>query len=257
MKKKIRSAIILCGGKGTRLGSIGKKIPKTLVKIQGKPILWYIINALKRNSITNLILPLGYKGNLIKKYITKNPEFKNINFELINTGESTSISKRIFFVKERIKSKNLVLLNGDAIFNFNLKKIFNNHVKNNYDITFLGCSASLSYGVIGIKKKKIVSFKREIDFDKVYSTKVKNIYGYVFSGISIINANLIKNNFNSSYNFEKEFYPKIIKRKNTNFKFIDGFWYSIDNPKDINSLNNKINKINFNKVKKIKQILSK
>ena len=61
MIKKFRSAIILCGGKGTRLGSIGKKFPKTLVKIQGREILWYIINILKRiNSI--IILPLGYKG---------------------------------------------------------------------------------------------------------------------------------------------------------------------------------------------------
>ena len=38
---KIRTAIILCGGRGLRLGSISKKIPKSLVKIQGKPILWY------------------------------------------------------------------------------------------------------------------------------------------------------------------------------------------------------------------------
>ena len=38
-----RTAVILCGGKGTRLGELGKKFPKTLVKIQGKPILWYIL----------------------------------------------------------------------------------------------------------------------------------------------------------------------------------------------------------------------
>ena len=43
-----RTAIILCGGKGTRLGELGKKLPKTLVKIQGKPILWYILRSLKK-----------------------------------------------------------------------------------------------------------------------------------------------------------------------------------------------------------------
>ena len=43
-----RTAVILCGGKGTRLGELGKKFAKTLVKIQGKPILWYIINSLKK-----------------------------------------------------------------------------------------------------------------------------------------------------------------------------------------------------------------
>ena len=40
-----RSAIILCGGKGTRLGELGRKLPKTLVKIQGQSILWYILNS--------------------------------------------------------------------------------------------------------------------------------------------------------------------------------------------------------------------
>ena len=40
---KIKTAVILCGGKGTRLGSLGKKMPKTLLKVQGKPIIWYII----------------------------------------------------------------------------------------------------------------------------------------------------------------------------------------------------------------------
>lgn len=252
----MNSAIILCGGKGTRLGNLGKKIPKTLVKIQGKPILWYIIKVLKKNLINHLIFPLGFKGNLIKKYLKKIKEFKNINFDLISTGLETSISKRIFFIKNKIKSKHLVLLNGDAIFDFNLKKILNIHIKKNYDITFLGCSASLSYGVVAIKKNKIAGFKREINFDKVHSNKVKSTYGHVFSGISIIKSDLLKKNFKFNYDFEKEFYPKIIKRKNVNFTQINGFWYSIDNLKDIDNLKVKINKKNFNKVRKLKKKLN-
>ena len=41
--KNTRTAVILCGGRGTRLGSVTKKIPKSLVKIKGKPIIWYIL----------------------------------------------------------------------------------------------------------------------------------------------------------------------------------------------------------------------
>ena len=68
---KTKTAIILCGGKGTRLGVLGKKIPKTLIKIQGKEILWYIINILKIHGFNNFIIPLGYKGNQVKKFFTK------------------------------------------------------------------------------------------------------------------------------------------------------------------------------------------
>ena len=49
MQKTKRTAIILCGGKGTRLGAISKKIPKTLIKIHNKEILWFIIKFLKKN----------------------------------------------------------------------------------------------------------------------------------------------------------------------------------------------------------------
>ena len=65
----LRTAVILCGGKGSRLGSLAKKIPKTLVKIQNYPILWFIINSLKKNNFNHFILPIGYKGEQIKKYM--------------------------------------------------------------------------------------------------------------------------------------------------------------------------------------------
>ena len=46
-----KTAVILCGGKGTRLGAIGKKLPKTLIKIHSKPIIWYIIKILQKNIV--------------------------------------------------------------------------------------------------------------------------------------------------------------------------------------------------------------
>ena len=64
-----RTAIILCGGRGTRLGQLGKKFPKTLIKVQEKPILWYILNSLKKNKFNHFILPIGYRGKQIKKFL--------------------------------------------------------------------------------------------------------------------------------------------------------------------------------------------
>ena len=118
-----KTAVILCGGKGTRLGLLGKKIPKSLVKIHKYPIIWYIVNALRYHSINHFILPLGYEGHLIKNYLKKNKECNNLNIDLIDTGLETTISRRIFYIRNKIKSENFVLLNGDAIFDFNLSKI--------------------------------------------------------------------------------------------------------------------------------------
>ena len=42
-KKNLKTAVILCGGRGTRLGSLAKKLPKSLVSVKNKPIIWYIL----------------------------------------------------------------------------------------------------------------------------------------------------------------------------------------------------------------------
>ena len=94
--EKTRTAVILCGGRGTRLGLITKKIPKSLVEIQGKPIIWYILKILKKNKFNHFILPIGYKGDQIRKYLNKKI-FKNFNLEIISTGINTPIAKRISF----------------------------------------------------------------------------------------------------------------------------------------------------------------
>ena len=141
MLTKYKTAIILCGGKGTRLGETGKKIPKTLIQIQKKPILWYIINELMYNGgFNHFILPIGHKGAMIKKYIEKNfvtKKYKNVKFDVINTGPNASISNRIFRVSNKIISNSFLLLNGDAIFSFKLRNFFMNHLNKKIYLTML------------------------------------------------------------------------------------------------------------------------
>ena len=98
---QIRTAVVLCGGKGSRLGLLGKRIPKCLVEIQNHPIIWYIINILRKNSFNHFILPIGYKGHMIKRFFKLNKTFKDLNIEIIETGFNTNIAKRIFLVKKK------------------------------------------------------------------------------------------------------------------------------------------------------------
>ena len=49
--KDVRTVVILCGGRGTRLGAVTKKTPKSLVRIKDKPIIWYILKILKKNKL--------------------------------------------------------------------------------------------------------------------------------------------------------------------------------------------------------------
>ena len=251
-ENKINSAVILCGGKGTRLGHLSKKMPKSLVLVKNKPIIWYILKTLKKNGFNHFILPIGYKGSSIKNYIKKSDQFKNYNIDIVNTGNNSPISYRIFRIRNFIKSNNFLLCNGDAIFDFNLKKIFGDHVKfkNSY-ITFLGTYANLPYGTILIKKGLVHNFKRDIVYDSVVkSYKGSKILNYLYSGMAIIKSKSLSKEILKYKNFELGFYPKMIKNKKCKFKNIDGFWRSIDSIKDLNKLNNKDTKFKINKILK-------
>ena len=249
--KKIKTAVILCGGKGTRLGSITKKIPKSLVKIKNKPIMWYILKILKINGFNQFILPVGYKGNLIEKYLRKK-EFQNYNLKIVSTGDNTHIAKRIYRIKKYIKSENFLLLNGDAIFDLNLNKIYNDHIKNKkIYITFLGSETNLPYGTLILSKGLVKNFARDVMFNAVKISN-KDYIAHIYSGMAILNKRILTNELKYYENFELNLYPKIIKKYKCKFKKFSGFWHSIDNIKDI-----KVLKMDNIKRKKINDLFKK
>ena len=242
-----RTAVILCGGKGTRLGELGKKFAKTLVKIQGKPILWYIINSLKKNKFNHFILPVGYKGQQIKEFIKKN-KFKNCKIDIIKTGITTSIAQRIYKIKNYIISEDFIILNGDAIFDANLDEIYKKHLKRGKKISFICCEAEADFGTVGVINKKVINFQRCLNFKSV-NTNIQNFTAYVYSGMSIINKKILYENFKQSKNFEKDFYPKVIKKYDSDIHTLKGFWYAMDNIKHYNNLNKrKNNQLIYNKI---------
>ena len=189
--KYFRSAVVLCGGRGTRLGALGKKLPKTMIKIQGKEIIWYIINILKKNKFNQIILPLGYRGNMIRKLAKKYKSLFN-EVDLINTGINSNIEKRISLIRDKIKSDNFLLLNGDAIFNFNIDKIFKKHQQRKKDITFISAENTYPYGTIGTRKGKVIDFNRNLNYEAL---KVRNRNSYTafnYLGMSIIRTETLK-----------------------------------------------------------------
>lgn len=243
-----KTAVILCGGKGTRLGNIGKKLPKTLIQIQKKPILWYIINELiNHGGFDHFILPVGHQGDKIEKYIKKNffsKKYESIKFDIIKTGINTSISNRIFKVSSKIISDHFLLLNGDAIFSFKLKKFFFEHIKNNTDLTLFACNVISAFGVVITNNLKPVNFKRDMIYGSI-NGKQKNVTGEIYTGMSIIKTELLKKiKFKNSNNFEMNFFPKILmsKKYNSELRKVNGFWYAMDDLKAIN-----LTKINLNK----------
>jgi glucose-1-phosphate cytidylyltransferase len=257
---KSATAVILCGGRGTRLGTLGDKVPKTLVKVNNKEILWYILNHLKIHGFEDIILPLGYKGELIKKFLKKNKNF-GLNIKTINTGIKTNIGKRLSLINNQIESKNFLLLNGDAIFRFNLKNIYKTHCKKNLGVTFISGEFTYAYGTIGVKNNKILDFKRNLVFQSLNIRNNKKYKAFNYTGMSIVQTEMIRKFekfFKNSENFEQEFYPRVIKKFPTELIKVKGFWHSIDSVKDLDIVNNSsVKNQKFKRLKNLKNFLKK
>src|SRR3989338_9089573 len=83
--------VILCGGKGTRLREYTEDIPKALVEVGGKPILWHVMRSFAHHGYKDFILCLGYKGNLIRRYFLDINNRLHGNFTLQLGEEGSTI----------------------------------------------------------------------------------------------------------------------------------------------------------------------
>ena len=91
------SAIILAGGRGTRISEYTKIIPKPMIKINGKPIITYIIDHYAKFGV--FYITLGYKGFVIKDYF-KYKKINQLKINLIETGNSTMTGGKFLRLKE-------------------------------------------------------------------------------------------------------------------------------------------------------------
>ena len=142
IKKRI-PVLILCGGKGSRLGDVGKKTPKSLLLINKKPILEYIIESLIKNDFDEIHISGYYKISKIYNYIKK---FKNKNIKCHNDGD-ISILQRISKNLKKTKS-DLLVCYGDEIANINYKKIFEKHYLSKKLVTMTTLKIKSNFGFL-------------------------------------------------------------------------------------------------------------
>ena len=117
--------IILAGGFGTRISEYTGTIPKPMIKIGEKPMLWHIMKIYSKFGFKDFYVALGHKGEIIKEYFSKNSFEWNIN--LIETGEKTMTGGRIKRLKDIIGNETFMLTYGDGLSDINIKKLTEFH----------------------------------------------------------------------------------------------------------------------------------
>jgi glucose-1-phosphate cytidylyltransferase len=217
--------VILAGGLGTRISEESDYIPKPMVKIGNKPILWHIIKYYSVFGFTEFIICGGYKINFIKYFFKKKNNSWNI--KVINTGKRSNTGERLRKVKKYIDNT-FCLTYGDGLSNVNINKLIYFHKKNKSIATLTAVKPIPHFGKMAFKGNKVIKF-----FEK--NKKKEN---WINGGFFVCNKNIFKYLVSKNPIFESEVLPVLAKQKLLAAYKHNGFWYCMDTLRDKRYLNN-------------------
>lgn len=183
MVDNIKTAVIIAGGEGTRLAPLTKNKPKTMIEVNGKPIIYWIIRWLKKYGITHVVIGVSYKKEKIYEYMKKNKNFGlNVNFSehTINGGTAEGFG---FAIRKFVNDKNFIAMNGDELTNMDLNELKKVHKQHNPLVTMALSPFPCRFSVVKLNSSKLITA-----FE--YGKKLKTIP--ISIGIYVFNRNILK-----------------------------------------------------------------
>ncbi len=228
------TAVILAGGKGSRIIEESQYRPKPMINIGNEPILIHIMKIYAKYGIKKFIICAGYKKDIIKKFFYKNKKFSNWEIQIIDTGLNTMTGGRIKKIEKYLKNTKYFLATyGDGVSNVNIKKLINFHIKQKTIATLTAVFPQNRYGLLKSNKKKIVTS---------FNEKPKNDSNIINGGFFVFNKEVFRFISSSKSILERETLKKLSKNSQLSAYEHKGFWYAMDTMRDKFYLQNLIKK---------------
>jgi len=156
--------IILAGGKGSRLRPLTDNIPKPMIHVKDKPIIWYIVKQLEYYKLNNIFIGVGFKSSVIKNYFKNN--FLNLNIDILDNGD-VDIIERIKSAVKKNEDNDLLILYGDTISDVNINNLISFSKKHPNESILTVWPLRTNFGVVEIDKNlTIKEFKEKPKLDK-------------------------------------------------------------------------------------------
>lgn len=241
--------IILAGGLGTRLGGISEIIPKPMVPIGNKPILWHIMKIYSYYGFNEFIISCGNKTDIIKNYFVNYESFNkdftidiqtekikyhnkhgenNWRVTLVDTGLNTLKGARIKRVEKYLDSDINMVTYGDGVADLNLIELIDFHKSHGGTITITGVHPPARFGELIEKDGRVLSFEE----------KPQASVGLINGGFMVFNKTLLNYlTTNESCDFEFGPLEKLAKEGEVFVYKHSGSWECMDNDRDVTHLN--------------------
>ena len=236
--------VILAGGFGTRISEESHLIPKPMIEIGEKPILWHIMKSYSHYGFNEFIICLGYKAYKIKEFFadyylhtsditfdftSKNEMIVHNNFAepwkvtLIDTGLNTMTGGRVKRVKEYIGDEPFMLTYGDGVCDLNIADLVNYHKEHKKMATITAIQPGGRFGTLEITDNDDIS---------QFSEKNKEDGGWINGGFMVLNPEVIDLIDGDSTVFERKPLETLAKNNELVAYKYNGFWMCMDTQRD-------------------------
>jgi len=225
--------ILFCGGLGTRLGELSENVPKPMVKIGYRPILWHMMKYYAYHGHKDFILCLGYKADKIKEYFLNYNEFLSRDFTMTNgrkelhlkksdiedwritfvdTGLKSNIGQRLLKVKKYLEGEDIFLANyADGLTDFPLWELIEKFKTSGKIGCFLCVKPSQTFHVVTMNEDNIIKtiqYVRDTDIliNGGYFIFRKEIFKYIKEGEELVEEplhRLIEKELLIGYRYDK------------------------------------------------------
>jgi glucose-1-phosphate cytidylyltransferase len=139
--------VILCGGRGTRLRERTETLPKALVEIGGRPILWHVIQIYAAQGFGRFLLATGYLGDAVAEFVAAEPWPSEIDVECVDTGLDTPTGGRIARLAERLDEGTFCATYADGVADIDLESLLAFHREHGAAATITVVRPHLQWGV--------------------------------------------------------------------------------------------------------------
>ena len=229
------TAVIMAGGLGTRLRPLTNDIPKPLLKVGGKPILEIIIENLKNNGVTKIILSLNYKSTQIENHFGDGSQF-GVEISYIKEGKKLGTAGALSLISNRPNSS-LLIMNGDLLTSINFRQLLEYHDEKNADATMCvrEYDIKVPYGIVELKNDNVEMIK-EKPTQKFF----------INAGVYVVNPKLLSKLKDSEYMDMPHFLQMLLDEKHTISAFpLREYWLDIGRLSDFEKANQDAKQVIF------------
>lgn len=238
--------VILAGGFGTRISELTAEIPKPMVPVGGKPILWHIMNHYAKFGYNEFVLALGYKAEIIKNYFLNYPSLnsdftvcmktgavewhnrveQNWKVTLVDTGLNSMTGGRLGRLRSVLEDETFMLTYGDGLSDVDITALLDFHEKNNKMVTVTTVHPGARFGELDIEKNEVKSFKE----------KPQTSQGWINGGFFVMEPEFLNLIASDDTILEKEPLERVASNGQLNAFKHEGFWQCMDSVRDRNYL---------------------